>query len=57
MRINSLILFIPIPIIIGSLIGNIGKPDGWYKNLKKPYINPSNYKYGLIDEFLLLIEY
>ena len=55
MRLNPLILFIPIPLILGSLIGNIGRPDGWYKRLKKPSINPPNYIFPIVWTILYLM--
>jgi len=55
MRINSLILFIPIPLLLGSLIGNIGRPDGWYQNLKKPELNPPNYIFPIVWSLLYLM--
>jgi benzodiazapine receptor len=55
MRINPLILFIPIPLILGSLMGNIGKPDGWYKKLKKPNLSPPNYVFPVVWTILYLM--
>lgn len=55
MRISPLILFIPIPLFLGSLIGNIGRPDGWYKKLKKPYLNPPNYIFPIVWTILYLM--
>lgn len=54
MKLNPLILIIPIPLILGSLIGNIGRPDGWYKKLKKPFFNPPNYIFPIVWTFLYL---
>jgi benzodiazapine receptor len=56
MRINSLVLFIPIPLLLGSLIGNIGRPDKWYNNkLKKPELNPPNYIFPIVWTILYLM--
>jgi tryptophan-rich sensory protein len=55
MRINPLVLFIPIPLLLGTLIGNIGRPDGWYKKLKKPYLNPPNYVFPIVWTILYLM--
>jgi len=55
MKISPIILFVPIPIILGSLIGNIGRPDGWYKKLKKPEINPPNYIFPIVWTILYLM--
>ena len=56
MRINPLVLFIPIPLLLGSLIGNIGRPDKWYNNkLKKPDLNPPNYIFPIVWTILYLM--
>ena len=56
MKINPLILFIPIPLLLGSLIGNIGRPDKWYNNkLKKPELNPPNYIFPIVWTILYLM--
>jgi len=56
MRINPLVLFIPIPLLLGSLIGNIGRPDKWYNNkLKKPELNPPNYIFPIVWTILYLM--
>ena len=56
MKINPLILFIPIPLLLGSLIGNIGRPDKWYNNkLKKPDLNPPNYIFPIVWTILYLM--
>jgi len=55
MKINPLILFVPIPLLLGSLIGNIGRPDGWYKKLKKPDFNPPNYIFPIVWTILYLM--
>jgi benzodiazapine receptor len=55
MKISLLILFIPIPLLLGSLIGNIGRKDKWYKNLKKPNINPPNYIFPIVWTILYLM--
>ena len=56
MKINPLVLFIPIPLLLGSLIGNIGRPDKWYNNkLKKPELNPPNYIFPIVWTILYLM--
>jgi benzodiazapine receptor len=56
MKINPLVLFIPIPLLLGSLIGNIGRPDKWYNNkLKKPELNPPNYIFPIVWTTLYLM--
>lgn len=55
MRISLLILFVPIPLLLGSLIANIGRPDGWYKKLNKPKINPPNYIFPIVWTILYLM--
>jgi tryptophan-rich sensory protein len=56
MKINPLILFIPIPLLLGSLIGNIGRPDKWYNyKLKKPELNPPNYIFPIVWTILYLM--
>ena len=56
MRINPLILFIPIPLLLGSLIGNIGRRDKWYNNkLKRPELNPPNYIFPIVWTILYLM--
>ena len=55
MKINPLILFIPIPLLLGSLIGNIGRPDGSYKKLKKSELNPPNYIFPIVWTILYLM--
>jgi len=55
MKISPLILIIPIPLLIGTLIGNIGKPDEWFKKLKKPSLNPPNYIFPIVWTILYLM--
>jgi len=55
MRISPLVIFIPIPLLLGSLIGNIGRPDGWYKKLKKTDLNPPNYIFPIVWTILYLM--
>jgi benzodiazapine receptor len=55
MRISRLILFIPIPLILGSLIGNIGRADKSYQNLKKSKLNPPNYIFPIVWTILYLM--
>ena len=40
MKIDFYSLWIVIPLLLGFLIGSIGKPDEWYEKLKKPLLNP-----------------
>lgn len=56
MRISPLVLFIPIPLLLGSLISNIGRPDKWYnKKLKKPELNPPNYVFPIVWTILYIM--
>ena len=55
MRINPLILFVPIPLLLGSLIGSIGRPDNSYKKLKKSSLNPPNYVFPIVWTILYLM--
>jgi len=55
MRINPLVIFIPIPLLLGTLIGKFGRPDGWYKKLKKPPLNPPNYVFPIVWTILYLM--
>lgn len=40
MKIDFYSLWIIIPLLLGFLIGSIGKPDEWYEKLRKPQFNP-----------------
>ena len=55
MKISPLILIIPIPLLLGNLIGNIGRPDQSYKELKKPALNPPNYIFPIVWTILYLM--
>ena len=49
------LLWIPIPLVVGFLSGQIGKPDKWYENLKKPYLNPPKILFPIVWSFLYLL--
>ena len=48
-------LIIFMPIIIGFLIGFFSKPDGWYKQLKKPELMPPGYVFSIAWSILYIL--
>jgi benzodiazapine receptor len=55
MKFDLSIIWIFIPIIFGMLVGRIGRPDDWYKKLKKPYLNPPSYLFGIVWTILYIM--
>lgn len=51
---NLSFLIIILPLIIGFMIGFFTRPDNWFKNLKKPVLNPPSYIFS-IAWFILYI--
>jgi len=55
MNLDIYMIWIFIPIFFGMLLGRIGRPDDWYKKLKKPPYNPPNYLFGIVWTILYLM--
>jgi benzodiazapine receptor len=55
MNFDIYMIWIFIPIFFGMLLGSIGRPDDWYKKLKKPIYNPPNYIFGIVWPILYLM--
>lgn len=51
---NISFIIIILPLIIGFMIGFFTKPDNWFRNLKKPALNPPPYIFS-IAWFILYI--
>jgi len=52
----KIILFVSYPLIIGSSLGFLYRPDDWFKNIKKPSFMPPSYvfQYGWTILYILI---
>jgi benzodiazapine receptor len=48
-------IFIILPFFFGFLIGQIIKPNKWYENLNKPYLNPPKILFPIVWTILYLL--
>lgn len=51
----TLILFVVLTVIAGSLIGYASIPGPWYQDLQKPFFNPPNWIFGPVWTVLYVL--